>query len=83
MSHFKISIPVITRNVYGKIRHYPTDKAQADALARLTRQKTLDDGHLQALEDLGFQLTQLADLTNDPKAQYPDFSPHDPHPTTE
>lgn len=57
------TIKVYSKSVYGTLRTYPADAAQAIALQTLTGAKTLEFRHLRALQDLGFTLEQVPDPT--------------------
>ncbi len=63
----QISIPIFSRSVYGRTHFYPADKAQAEALALLTDQKTLSQAHLRGLQKLGFALVEITE----PEPVYP------------
>jgi len=59
------TIEVFTRNVYGNVTCYPAKLKQANAIRRLTGQKSLTLEKQRALVELGFELVQVPD----PKGQ--------------
>ena len=53
------TIQYYTKNVYGLERIYISDPDIAQAIARLTKQKTIDLEHIKSLEILGFEFEQV------------------------
>ena len=57
-----MKISVYSRSVYGSLKIYAANPSQAVALRTLTNgAKTLEQRHLSALQDLGFEIEQIAD----------------------
>lgn len=52
-------IQVRIDKAYGNTRRYVIDKEQAKWLKQLTGKKTLSDGHVEALQNLGYEVKEV------------------------
>lgn len=58
-----VSRRVRGRWIYGEHRTYAADKEQADALGKITGNKTLTAAHIDGLKQLGFAFVLVIDPT--------------------
>lgn len=54
-----MKIEYTVKNVYGTDRNYAKEQSVAEAVEKLTGQKTLSDAHLSALVELGHTIERV------------------------